>query len=150
MVFAPKDTCQRNACTSAARAKSPDPARRALIRHHLRHADRAAAFGISEHFCGQIKHRCEVGFGKDLLHLPFCGNAPCTHHHPSVGNGRREVELMYFDNQSAALIMRNPAQQGHQINLHLEIQKGCGFIEQQDGRVLRQHHRNPDPLTLPT
>ncbi|CAD5296232.1 conserved hypothetical protein [Bosea sp. EC-HK365B] len=39
-------------------------------------------------------------------------------------------------------------EQVEQLDLVGDVEEGRGFVEQQDRRLLRQHHRDPDPLAL--
>ena len=74
---------------------------------------------------------------------------PIRHGDQAIGVAGGEIEIVQHHDDGGPLHAVEVGQKIQHLDLVADVEKGGGFVEQQDIGLLRQRHGDPDALALP-
>ena len=86
--------------------------------------------------------------GEDLLHRPLLDNLAAIHDADHIGDAAHDAEIVGNEQQAHAEPRPDLGQQGQDLRLHGDIERGGRLVRNQQIGLVGERHRDHDPLTL--
>jgi len=86
---------------------------------------------------------------KEILRGSILHDASDVHHHDSIAEMSYQPQVVRDEQIRQSQLILYVQSQVHDLSLNRHVQRGCGFVSHDEGRVQGHGASNAYPLTLP-